>query len=371
MGGPLSRLLADLVLEDIEFKIRSNRKWKHKWDWVRYIDDTFMNWDDSLSLEELEEFIDFLNSLHPKIKWTSEVEKDNKISFLDILIIRNGDSNDTTVYRKESASDRYIHFTSAQAWQEKVAAIRTLKHRAITYCSNPMLLEDELSHLLKVFPENGFPNNTIQRILFKEKTASNPKQQEIEIVNEETEDYEVQTITKDFSKTFFAPYHPKANRMFKMLKKKYDIDTVFKKTKTLGNLLKHSSRAPTDKCNQQHIVYKVPCQCHKAYFGESKRKMGTRLKEHQSQCKLADRTNKVKKDTYNDTGLPLHHRNENHEFQWEEATILEIERDLNRRRLLEAIHIYKNKDIAVNVYSGKSDIPKSWFPILDKLDLAS
>ena len=82
MGGPLSRLLADLVLEDIECTIRSNRKWKHKWDWVRYIDDTFMNWDDSL--EELEEFIDFLNSLHPKIKWTSEVKKDNKISFLDI-----------------------------------------------------------------------------------------------------------------------------------------------------------------------------------------------------------------------------------------------------------------------------------------------
>jgi hypothetical protein len=120
---------------------------------------------------------------------------------------------------------------------------------------------------------------------------------------------------------------------------------VFKKTKILGSLLKHSSRAPTDKCNQQHIVYKAPCQCYKAFFGASKRKMGTRLKEHQSQCKLADRTNKVKKVTYNDTGLSLHHRNENHEFQWEDTTILEIERDLNWR-LLEAIHIYKNNDIA-------------------------
>ena len=161
--------------------------------------------------------------------------------------------------------------------------------------------------------------------------------------------------------------------MFKMLKNKYDIDTVFKKTKTLGNILKHSSRAPTDKFNQQHSVYKVPCQCPKAYFGESKRKMGTRLKEHQSQCKLADKTNKVKKDTYNDTGLPLHHRNKHHEFQWKQATtavlILEIEQDLNWRRLLEAIYIYKRKGIAVNVYSGKSNIPKSWFPILDKLDL--
>ena len=95
-----------------------------------------------------------------------------------------------------------------------------------------------------------------------------------------------------------------------------------------------------------------------------------RPNKHQGQCKLADKTNRVKKDTYNDTGLPLHHKNEHHEFQWEQASILEIERDTNRRRLLEAIHIYKSKEIAVNVDSGKSDIPKSWFPTLDKLNLA-
>ena len=89
-----------------------------------------------------------------------------------------------------------------------------------------------------------------------------------------------------------------------MLKNKYNIDTVFRKTRTLGNILKHTSREPTDKLNQQHTVYKIPCQCPKAYFGESKRKMGMRLKEHQGQCKLADKTNRATKDTYNDTGLP-------------------------------------------------------------------
>ena len=104
MRAPLSRLLADLVRNiKLESKIRMNRKWKH-------------------------------------------VEKAN------------------TVYRKESASDQYMHFSLAQAWQHKVAVIRTLKHRALTYCSNPALLENELSYLLKVFLENGFPN-TIQRIL--------------------------------------------------------------------------------------------------------------------------------------------------------------------------------------------------------------
>ena len=30
-----------------------------------------------------------------------------------------------------------------------------------------------------------------------------------------------------------------------------------------------------------------------------------------------------------------------------------------------------HKDIALNVYSEKSNIPKSWFAILNKLDLAS
>ena len=144
---------------------------------------------------------------------------------------------------------------------------------------------------------------------------------------------------------------------------------MYKKTKTLGSILKHTNRIPVDKFNQQNIVYKVPCQCLKAYIGESKRKLGTRLKEHQAQCKQTDNTNKVKKDSYNDTGTPLHHKKEKHEFLWEQTVILESEKDITRRRLLEAIHIYKNKHLTVNVYSGKSDIPKTWYPILDKTDL--
>ena len=110
---------------------------------------------------------------------------------------------------------------------------------------------------------------------------------------------------------------------------------MFKKTKCLGNVLKHSNRAPTDKFNQKHKVYKVPCLCSKAYFGESKQKNGNNI------------------------------------FQGERTTISEIDHDINWRKLLEAIHIYKNNNIAVNVYSVKSDIPKGLFPILCKLELSS
>ena len=58
------------------------------------------------------------------LKWTYEVEKDNKIAIFDILILRTDSGYSTTVYRKPAASDRYIHYTSAQAWKEKASAIR-------------------------------------------------------------------------------------------------------------------------------------------------------------------------------------------------------------------------------------------------------
>ena len=57
-----------------------------------------------------------------------------------------------------------------------------------------------------------------------------------------------------------------------MLKNICDIDTVFKKTKTLGNILKHSNRAPTDKLNQQHAVYKIPANALKLTLGNPKEK---------------------------------------------------------------------------------------------------
>ena len=155
MGGPLSRLLADRIIENkIEKKIREHPIWKKHWDWVRLIDDTFSTWD---SEELFDEFFEFLNTLHQGIKWTCEKEKEGKLAIFDIQIMREGNKLKTTVYRKASSSDRYIHYTSWQAWGEKACAIRTLKNRAILYCSDEELLADELAYLLHIFIQNGYP----------------------------------------------------------------------------------------------------------------------------------------------------------------------------------------------------------------------
>ena len=68
-----------------------------------------------------------INSQNPHIKWTNEMEKDNKLAIFDKLFIRTSTGYSTTIYRKAAASNRYVHFTSSQTWKEKASAIRTLK----------------------------------------------------------------------------------------------------------------------------------------------------------------------------------------------------------------------------------------------------
>ena len=109
MGGPLSRCLSDMIIENkIEKPIEEHPIWGVKWYWVRLIDDTLSVWE---SKSHFLECFAYLNTLHPNIKWTHETEEDGKIAIFDIQIIQTEQGYDTTVYRKKSASDRYtLHF---------------------------------------------------------------------------------------------------------------------------------------------------------------------------------------------------------------------------------------------------------------------
>ena len=51
--------------------------------WFRYVDDTFSLFD---SRDTASRFLDFLNSRHPNIKFTMELEENREIPFLDVCI---------------------------------------------------------------------------------------------------------------------------------------------------------------------------------------------------------------------------------------------------------------------------------------------
>ncbi len=63
----------------------------------QYVDDTLLLFNDP---DHIPLFLNDLNSRHPNIKFTHEIEKDSRLSFLDILITRDGSKAITSVYRK-------------------------------------------------------------------------------------------------------------------------------------------------------------------------------------------------------------------------------------------------------------------------------
>ena len=107
-----------------------------------------------------------LNSFHPNIQFTYEVEEENKLSFLDVLLIRNGNFIETKIYRKPTNNDIYLNWNlfSPNTW--KRSTLKTLIKRTYLICLSKKHLVDELKHLRYVFEKhNNFPNWVIDKLL--------------------------------------------------------------------------------------------------------------------------------------------------------------------------------------------------------------
>ena len=76
--------------------------------WKIYADDTIC----FLKLTFINKVLETLNSYHTNIKFTIEIESGNKISFLDVLLIRSSSLISTKVYRKNTNTDTYINWKS-------------------------------------------------------------------------------------------------------------------------------------------------------------------------------------------------------------------------------------------------------------------
>ena len=92
----LGPLLTNIFTISLEEAILPSIK-KHEARWKRYVDNTNAYIDPS----KIEFFLEKLNSYHPNIQFTFEIEENQKIKFLE-----------TTVFRKETNTDLYINWNS-------------------------------------------------------------------------------------------------------------------------------------------------------------------------------------------------------------------------------------------------------------------
>ena len=136
-----------------------------------------------------------------------------------------------------------------------------------------------------------------------------------------------------------VPYVKEVESILKSLCKRLGIKLLYKRTMNLGNLLS-PTRPPKPLLEKKNVVYKISCKEYSSvYVGQTKRKLKTRIREHIAACDEADIFKAVDKDEKNDNGLPLHHLNTGHEFDFDNVEILDQESNFHRRLLLESINI--------------------------------
>ena len=109
MASPISPLVANSFREELEVQaIRTSTMPPTLW--KRFVDDTFT----IIKKNNRDSFLQNLNSIHPKIKFTcEEVREDGSMPFLDILVTpEEVGSLKTSVFRKITHTDLYLQWDS-------------------------------------------------------------------------------------------------------------------------------------------------------------------------------------------------------------------------------------------------------------------
>jgi len=107
MGAPTSGLIADFFLKNLENIHLAHLAEKHKiTGYFRYVDYILLIYvSDHTNIQDIAN--DF-NTLHPNLKFTTEMETNNTLNYLDITLHRTPTGWKTSIYRKPTFTDSII-----------------------------------------------------------------------------------------------------------------------------------------------------------------------------------------------------------------------------------------------------------------------
>ena len=298
--------------------------------WKRYVDDTCV----ILSSTSKDEFFHHINSIDPRIQFTSEDSKpDGSIPFLDSLVMPQPDGSiKTTVFKKPTHTDMYLHWDSYHHLSAKYSVINTLRHRAKTVWSTKQLLTEEEDHLYNALSRCKYPLWAWNRTNIKKKQKKSNQGN-----NNTKKSYIV------------VPYMKGLGETCKNICRRYGVEVYFRGGSTIRDLLVHPKDRDTI-LKKSGVIYRYRCgrvDCEEEYIGESGRTFGERYREHM-------RAPSPIMDHKNTTG---------HEVILDNFSIVGREDNSIARNIKEAIFIRVN-DPSLNRNIGKFQLSHIWDEVL-------
>ena len=279
MGGCISATLANFFLSHYE------KIWLEKCPsefkpilYKRYVDDTFILFK---NYDHITKFLNYLNSRHPNIEFTSEIEKNDSLSFLDVLISKTTDSFITNSFQKKTQKGLGMKFSSAIPEKYKFNLIKCLIDRAYKINSTMTGFCIEIERLKKYFFNNEFPariiTNTISKKLqeLKSERSVSVAKKKIYASLPYLNKISNKNINRDL-RNLITRFYPHIN-----------LNLIFNNDFSIESFFPFKDRIPTPMLS--NLVYKYTCeQCDATYYGETSRHLLTRIAEHKG---LSPRSN--------------------------------------------------------------------------------
>jgi hypothetical protein len=229
MGSPLSPLLADIYMDYFENNhILNNFFSKYILYYYRYVDDILLLW--SGNKDQLNDFLAIINSVHPKIKFTLEIENNKSISFLDLTITNVNNRHHFAIYRKPSHTGVIIHESSFHPLHHKLAALNSFINRAIDIPLTVEARESEFKIIKQIAQTYNISLKIVDKLINKKllrNLAAN-----VYLPFNHTLTNLINNNKKYFSLTFNGPISYKIQRIFS----RHNITIAFKSRDTLGTL---------------------------------------------------------------------------------------------------------------------------------------
>ena len=226
----------------------------------------------------------YLETLHPNLKFKIELEYNNSLPFLDILISKSDNRIVTSVYRKPSHSGVFTHFRSYVPFRYKINMINTLLDRGYKICCSWHTTVGEFQKLTCLLTNNGYNREFVSSLIGR---FLNKKYVNVAFVAQEEQHPEDQRVEVNPRKIFCRlPYiegtSSKVQKTLRGFLQKFDpTGTKFKlifldNCTKIGDLFPFKGPLLMRSC----IVYHLTCSCGAEYIGQTERNLVDRMLEH-------------------------------------------------------------------------------------------
>ena len=311
MGSPVSMVVANLVMENLEMKLQPDFIKFDVLHWKRFVDDTWC----VLPRKNVSSFLERINSVERTIKFTIEEEKDGCIPFLDVLVQKNvTGSFSTTIYQKPTNTNRYLQFNSSHPLSQKRGVVKSLIHRAQTIPSTRDEKEIQMKNVMDTLQSNGYPQRFLQQSIRHSNDERHPE------------------TRKRISLPYVAGISEKISRCLRQS----NLGVCFKPFNKICDILPRP-KDPIGDFEKCGVVYNIPCQdCSLSYVGQTTNSLKTRISQHKAAVRLLQ-TDK--------SALAEHSLSADHRIDWQNAGVLAQERSLRKRLFLESFYSHKRSPV--------------------------